>query len=270
MVATVAEWENVRRAELLQHFRERIYGQPLPAPTAIRFAVTATDFASVTRKIATITVAGPHGSRSFKVRLGPSSPAATAAPPAVFLLIDHRSDVTGGPARNTPVLSRPGHHERRGYAVAAFRCGRGGTRRSGDIPHRESSICSMQAEDRRFRDSARAGGGVPSGAGQRAVVMDYLVTDRAVDGKRCFAVVGHCHASGGRGVPAGQVGGAGSPGSPSSSLVDLGTAGAKLRGAAHCGRGPGDQQGIPASSDGKHRRSQAPTVLAIRRRGMPC
>ena len=59
MVATVAEWENVRRAELLQHFRDQIYGHPLPAPTTMRFAVTAADFASVTRK--TVTITGSHG-----------------------------------------------------------------------------------------------------------------------------------------------------------------------------------------------------------------
>ena len=101
-----------------------------------------------------------------------------AAPPAVFLLIDHRSDVTGG-RRGTRHL-RPGHHERRGYAVAAFRCGRGGTRRSGDIPHRESSICRSgggpplpgQCPGRRWR---------PSGAGERASSW-ILVTDRAVTG----------------------------------------------------------------------------------------
>ena len=90
-VTTAAEWEDTRRAELLADFRQNVYGQGLPDPTAQTFQVTSTDFPGVTRKIVKVTVACSQATGSFDVTL--FVPKTDGKPRGTFLMIDHRGAV---------------------------------------------------------------------------------------------------------------------------------------------------------------------------------
>lgn len=180
-VTSAAEWEGARRAELLADFRSNVYGQSLPVPSAETFEVASTAHPGATRKIVTITVTGPLGTRSFALTLF----VPRARPRGTFLMIDHRGSVGTDPAQTSgyaPVSTIL----QAGYAFAVFN--------AGDIAPDDAGSYRSKMINLFFP----AGQALPADAG-RAIsawswgasrAMDYLATDPGIDPAK-VAVIGH-------------------------------------------------------------------------------
>jgi len=117
-VATAADWEDARRAELLAEFRQNVYGQGLPDAPAPTFTLASTEFPGVVRKVVRITVAGPSGNGTFTLTL--FVPKGATKPRGTFLMIDHRGTVGDDPTRSSGYAPVPTILEA-GYAFASFK-----------------------------------------------------------------------------------------------------------------------------------------------------
>ncbi|GAA4684825.1 acetylxylan esterase [Pseudonocardia yuanmonensis] len=182
-VTTPAEWEGTRRAELLADFRQHVYGQSLPEPTAQTFDVTSTDFTGVTRKTVTITATGPEGTGGFDVTL--FVPKTGGTPKGTFLMIDHRGQVGDDPGQSSgfaPVSTIT----KAGYAFAVLDAGEVAPDDSGS--YRSRMIGLFHPADRELPDDA--GRAISAWAWGASRAMDYLQTDPDIDPTR-VAVIGH-------------------------------------------------------------------------------
>jgi hypothetical protein len=182
-VTTVEEWEQERRPELLDDFRENVYGEGLPDSPEESFAVTSTAFPGGTRKKVTITVVGPEGTGSFTVRL--FVPDTGGAPRGTFLMIDHRGAVTDDPGRTSgyaPVKTILAA----GYAFASFNAN--DVAPDNSRTYRSKMIDLFEPADRPLPDDA--GRAVSAWAWGASRAMDYLQTDPDLDPDR-VAVIGH-------------------------------------------------------------------------------
>ena len=182
-VTTAAEWEGRRRAELLAQFRQNVYGQDLPLPTAETVQVTSTAFPGGTRKVVKITVTGPRGTGSFPLTL--FVPKTVGKPKGTFLLIDHRGSVSADPAQSSgyaPVATIV----KAGYAFASFKAGDIAPDDNGT--YRNKMINLFYRADQPLPDNA--GRTISAWAWGASRVLDYFETDPAVDAKH-VALIGH-------------------------------------------------------------------------------
>lgn len=182
-------WKGKRRAEILELFRENVYGRvPESSPGQLRFEVTNLPAGSLTGKAKAkevrIAFRGPGGEGAISLRL--CVPVGTKGPVPCFLLICNRGASNIDITRQTkssfwPVESLVA----RGYAAAAFSYtdvapdtadswSRGVFRIFGPVGQR----------------SADAWGAIAAWAWGASRVMDYLQTDPDIDPKR-IAIVGH-------------------------------------------------------------------------------
>ncbi|HEY0816754.1 MAG TPA: acetylxylan esterase, partial [Pseudonocardia sp.] len=164
-------------------FRQNVYGQTLPSPTAQTFKVTSTDFPGVTRKIVKITVTGPQGTGSFTVKL--FVPKADGKPRGTFLMIDHRGAVSDDPTQSSgyaPVSTIVAA----GYAFASFN--------AGDVAPDDNNTYRNRMINLFYPASqalpANAGRAISAWAWGASRAMDYLQTDPAIDPTK-VAVIGH-------------------------------------------------------------------------------
>jgi len=182
-VTTAAEWENTRRAELLADFRQDVYGQALPDPTAQSFQVTSTDFPGGTRKIVKVTVAGPRGTGSFDVTL--FVPKTDGKPKGTFLMIDHRGAVGEDPSGSSgyaPVSTIV----KAGYAFASFKVS--DIAPDDSSTYRSKMINLFHPSDQDLPDNG--GRAISAWAWGATRAMDYLQTDPDIDHTK-VAVIGH-------------------------------------------------------------------------------
>lgn len=189
LVATRAQWEK-RRAEILNLYRENVYGRAPGRPQQLRFDVVeddrhALDGAATLRRVAI--VSGQDG-RRHRFTLTLFLPNAAHAPVPVFLLLNHRSAGVADPSRKRKTGYWPVEEAiARGVGIAVIQS----AELAPDNPdhYREGVIRLFEGTtaDARAPDAWGAIGAWAWGA-QRA--MDYLVTDRRVDAHR-VAVLGH-------------------------------------------------------------------------------
>lgn len=182
-VATVAQWEGVRRAELLADFRQDVYGHGLPDLPTPTFQVTSAAFPGVTRKIVKVTVTGPRGSGSFTVTL--FVPKTEGKPRGTFLMIDHRGSVSVDPNQTSgyaPVASIL----KAGYAFAFFNAGE--IAPDNAKTYRSKMINLFYPADQDL--PADAGRALSAWAWGASRAMDYLQTDPDIDPAK-VAVIGH-------------------------------------------------------------------------------
>ena len=182
-VTTAAEWEGRRRAELLAQFRQNVYGQDLPRPTAETVQVTSTAFPGGTRKVVKITVIGPRGTGSFPLTL--FVPKTGGKPKGTFLLIDHRGSVSADPAQSSgyaPVATIV----KAGYAFASFKAGDIAPDDNGT--YRSKMINLFFRADQPLPDNA--GRTISAWAWGASRAMDYLQIDPDIDPAK-VAVIGH-------------------------------------------------------------------------------
>src|SRR5215207_4176990 len=181
-------WFKTRRPEVLELFRETIYGRaPVGRPADLAFQVfdSAADAmdGKATRKQVKISYRGPGGEGAIKLVLFIPNDAPKPAP--CLLLICNRPITNIDPTRATKSPFWPAEAMvARGYAAAAFF--------NGDIvPDKhdgfKSGVFAIFDKAPRPPD---AWGAIAAWAWGASRVLDYLETDPAIDAKR-VAVVGH-------------------------------------------------------------------------------
>ena len=178
-VTGVRDWEQQRRPEVLEAFREHVYGTSLPQPTDMKFEGGDGDASS--KKI-TIEVTGPEGTARFPLRL---SVPATGRPKGTFLLIDHRGSggedrgSSSGYAPTSKILDA-------GYALAVLDAGE--VAPDDARSYRNGVIDAFHPSDQDL--PADAGRTISAWAWGASRAMDYLQTDPGIDPTK-VAVIGH-------------------------------------------------------------------------------
>jgi hypothetical protein len=187
-VTSAAEWRSGRRAEILELFREHVYGRnPIERPASLAFKVTDTNAKAMdgvaTRKLVTISYRGPGGEGAIHLVL--FVPNAATKPAPCMLLICNRGAENIDPTREKKSPFWPAEQiVARGYAAAAFL--------NADVAPdtKDSWTKGAHAIFDRTPRPPDAWGTIGAWAWGASRVMDYLETDSSIDRKR-VAVVGH-------------------------------------------------------------------------------
>lgn len=189
LVRSPEEWAP-RRAEILELFREHVYGRMPGRPDQLRFDVLeedrhALDGAATLKRVA---VESRHEGRDHRFDLTLFVPNDRRGPAPAFLLLDIRFE--GAAEAMRQVRSGFGPLEdavARGYAIAAVRNNE--ITPDDDGRYREGVIRLFEGDDRGPRppDSWRALAAWAWGASR---AMDYFETDPDVDAGR-VAIIGH-------------------------------------------------------------------------------
>ncbi|MGH9372297.1 MAG: acetylxylan esterase [Vicinamibacterales bacterium] len=189
IVRTVDEWR-ARRTEILDLFRENVYGRSPGRPEGLRFAVLEED-ANVMDGAATlkrVAVLGTQDGREHRFELTIFLPNARPEPVGVFLLLNNRPATNTDPTRRERSGFWPAEQViARGYGIAALQVGD----LAPDDPRRfrDGAIWLFEGVLAEARSPA-AWGALAAWAWGASRAMDYFETDPGVDAGR-VAVVGH-------------------------------------------------------------------------------
>ncbi len=187
-VLSAEAWKSSRRAEVLELFRENVYGRvPVGRPAQLRFERVEPDTQAMdskaVRKLVRIQYGGPGGEGAFRLILFVPK---AAKPAPCMLLICNRATNNIDPARAVKSPFWPAEEiVGRGYAAATFH-------NEEVAPDNKTSWSNGV-----FQVFPIAGGRkgdswatIAAWAWGASRAMDYLETDRDVDARR-VAVVGH-------------------------------------------------------------------------------
>jgi hypothetical protein len=187
-VTTPEMWKKERRPELLELFRENVYGRaPVGRPDSLEFKTTDTDSKAMdgqaTRKLVTISYQGPGGNGAIHLIL--FVPNSLHKPAPCFVLICNRGAENIDPTRVQKSPFWPAEQiVARGYAAATFL--------NSDVAPDTKDAWTKGAHaifDPPHR-APDAWGTIAAWAWGSSRVLDYLETDPLIDAKR-VAVVGH-------------------------------------------------------------------------------
>jgi hypothetical protein len=188
-VDSVGIWRTKRRPEILELFRENVYGRvPVGRPEKLTFEVTdsASDAldGNATRKQVAISYHGPGGEGTIHLVL--FVPKGALKPVPCFLLVCNRGQTNIDPTRTIKSPFWPAEQIiARGYAAAAFH--------NADVaPDKDDGFTSgvhriFPPPDGRRLDTW---GTIAAWSWGASRVMDYLATNPDIDANR-VAVVGH-------------------------------------------------------------------------------
>ncbi|HVZ64486.1 MAG TPA: alpha/beta hydrolase [Lacunisphaera sp.] len=189
-ITTAREWEQTRRPEILELFRQQVYGRAPAKPEKVGFEIFEKDPAAIagraTLKRVRITVTDQGKTFSFPLAL--LTPNGVAGPVPAFVLINHRKASRADPTRKKVDPFWPAEDLiQRGYAAVVFQADDVDLDKPGDAArvHGVRAVWDgpgKAGEDRWATLSAWAWGA--------SRVMDYLQTDPAIDAAK-VAVVGH-------------------------------------------------------------------------------
>ena len=183
-VKTAGQWRDQRRAEVLELFREHVYGHSPGRPEGLRFKVVKEDPLALngkaTRREVDIAVPGPRG--TFTFRLVIYLPKQAKRPVPVFLLLNHRGQVDT--QVNLPFFPVD-QIIARGYAAAGITLGQLSPDQADT--YRDGIVGFVDGPEERSPAAWRTIAAWAWG-GQRA--MDYFEIDKDIDATR-VAVVGH-------------------------------------------------------------------------------
>lgn len=192
-VTTPSEWMEVRRPELLELFRENVYGRmPVKRPDSLHFEVTHTDpnamDGKATLKLVDISFSGPGGEKKFQLVL--FIPNNEPKPVPGFVFINNRQRAHTNPSREKPSQFWPAEQMvERGYAAAAFHFA--------DIAPDRPELLDRGVhgifKSNEGEPAPDAWGAVAAWAWGASRVMDYLETDPDIDEGR-IGLVGHSRA----------------------------------------------------------------------------
>jgi pimeloyl-ACP methyl ester carboxylesterase len=186
-VTSPALWNKVRRPEILELFRENVYGRVPSTPYKKSFRVVNLDKLALdgaaTLKQVDITISASAG--SLVIHLTLFTPNGVKKPAPVFLLIDNRGPANTDPTRKVKSEFWPVEEGiARGYGMAVFSNADVDPDNFDDF---KNGIHRLLDQNPRPPD---AWGTIAAWAWGASRCLDYLVTDKDVDGKK-VAVVGH-------------------------------------------------------------------------------
>lgn len=181
---TAKEWQNHRRSEVLGLFEKHVYGRSPARPQQLRFKIVeentqALDWKAIRREV---DIAAGKPDAEFTFRLTLYLPKTTRKPVPVFLLLNHRGTLASQVKNPFFPVERI---VSRGYGAAGITTGQ--LAPDNAKTYRNGVIGLLDGPEERSPDAWRTIAAWAWG-GYRA--MDYLQTDKDVDGKR-VAVIGH-------------------------------------------------------------------------------
>ena len=189
VVRRAAEWP-ARRAEILNLFREHVYGRSPGKPEDLRFSVVehVTDAMTGSATLKRVAIVSSQAGRQHRFELTLFLPVRPRGPVPVFLLLNNRPSTNTDPTRREKSGFWPAERlVERGYGIAAIQVG--DLAPDDKVRFREGVIQLFEGASAGERP-ANAWAGLAAWAWGASRVMDYLVTDPAVDAKK-VAVVGH-------------------------------------------------------------------------------
>jgi hypothetical protein len=184
----VETWRK-RRQDLVELFREHVYGRRPPGPDALRFEVLesaagAMNGAASLRRVAVVST---HEGREHRFEIVLFLPAGRPGPVPLFLLLNNRPVTNTDPSRSQQSPFWPAEAlVGRGYGIAALQVGA----LAPDDPDRvrEGVIRLFEGDDSARTGDAAGALAIWSWGASRA--LDYFETTNDVDSSR-IAVVGH-------------------------------------------------------------------------------
>lgn len=190
-VNTAAEWQASRRGEVLELFRENVYGRrPVERPEQLEFVVVDVDEhaldGAATKKLVDIRYGGPGGEGTIRLVLMLPNKVAGPAPGFLHFCIRPRENVD--PDRETYSSCWPVELIiERGYFAAAFH--------KGDVDPDEydgfkNGVHGVFDEPPGEPRAGDAWGTIAAWAWGTSRAMDYFETDERIDASR-VALVGH-------------------------------------------------------------------------------
>jgi dienelactone hydrolase len=188
-VTAAADWERLRRPELLALFRTHVYGVSPPRPDTLAFRILATDPRALDGQatLKRVAISFRVGTETFTFPLTLLVPNRRSAPAPVFLLLNHRDPANTDPTRRVRSEFWPAEYAiSRGYAMAAINVAH-------DVdPDRPQVADGVRAFYRRRHPDAAAftWGTLSAWAWSGSRALDYLATDRDLDPAK-IAVIGH-------------------------------------------------------------------------------
>ncbi|MDF2960738.1 MAG: acetyl xylan esterase [Paenibacillus sp.] len=188
-VSAEAEWEMSRRQEIIELFREHVYGRdPVGRPDSLSFRIKTTKDmmeGRAARKEVEISFKGPGGEGAFPFTL--FIPKNSTKPVPVALLINNRGVEEADPERNTVSGFWPAEYiVSRGYAAAVFQVEDLDPDHDDGFRNGVHAIFDPPGQPR----PSNAWATIAAWAWGASRVMDYLETDPDVDSSRVIAV-GH-------------------------------------------------------------------------------
>ncbi len=187
-VTTIEQWAS-RRAEIIELFREHVFGRSPGKPERLRFELieedpVAMDGAATLKRIA---IHSRHGPRSHRFEVVLFLPNASREPVPVFLLINNRSTSHIDPTRAVRSDFWPAEMlVARGYGAAAFNYGE----LAPDDPDRFGEGVIQLFEGDADSRPPNAWGAPAAWAWGASRALDYFETEPRVNADR-VAVVGH-------------------------------------------------------------------------------
>ena len=186
-VTSPKQWKKVRRPEILELFRENVYGRIPETPYTKSFRVVNEDKnamgGAATLKQVDITISSEG--KSLVIHLTMFVPNKAGKPSPVFLLIDNRGPANTDPSRKVKSEFWPAEEAiARGYGIAVYH--------NADVDpdnYDEFKNGIHGILDRGVRQPD-AWGTIAAWAWGASRCMDYFVTDKDVDRSR-IAVLGH-------------------------------------------------------------------------------
>lgn len=188
-VTTAEQWMQVRRPEIMDLFREHVYGrEPLQRPDTLRFETVESGIAmggASVRKRINIVYEGPGGTGTIRLLL--YIPTHTVRPVPAFLLINNREEDVDDPNCGLDSTFWPAKTiVSRGYAAAMFQTKDVDPDEHDGFHNGVHGIFDPPGQPR----AANAWATIAAWAWGACRVLDYLETDPDIDASQ-VALVGH-------------------------------------------------------------------------------
>jgi hypothetical protein len=188
-IQTADEWKNTRRAEVLELFREHVYGRVPATPYRTNFRVVREDRKAMggAATLREIEIVIDSDGKSLTIPMSLFVPNGAPKPAPAFLLICNRGRENIDPTRQKKSEFWPAEEAiARGYAMAAFF--------NGDVDPDDKTDTAFKDGIHAVLDRGPRGpdawGTLAAWAWGASRCLDYLVSDRSIAASQ-VAVIGH-------------------------------------------------------------------------------
>ena len=188
-VRNAEDWRK-RRAEILELFREHVYGRRPGKPDRLEFQTVEEDARAMDGKatLKRVAVLSRHAGRDHRFEITLFLPNAPAGRVPVFLLLNNRSSSDTNAARQQRSPFWPAEDMiRRGYGIAAIQ---NGDLAPDDKARFRDGIMRLFEENASAARAGNAWGALAAWGWGASRAMDYFETDRRIDAGK-VAVLGH-------------------------------------------------------------------------------
>ncbi|MBD2702459.1 acetylxylan esterase [Spirosoma sp. BT702] len=186
-IRTKANWEKIRRPEIIKLFEDNVYGQMPKTFDRLTYSIKREDANAMAGKatLKEVLIEVVHHNQSVKINLVLFVPTKRKGPTPAFLLINNRGKDNTDPTRVHKSEFWPAEMViDSGYAIAAFHVS---DLAPDDTVQYVNGVLQLYPEQLTANNGMRAIGAWAWGASR---VLDYLEKDATIDAKK-VAIVGH-------------------------------------------------------------------------------